>query len=116
MAAMSTVFNNFANYGDTRTYFTSGHTAQKVKLVTVGRKTPKGNQIIGESSIAVSHATEDDDGLVLSARPTITITVRGPITGQTTDMDAVKAIVRDFVAADEFDDLVDKSAFPAGTA
>jgi len=115
MAAMTTVLNNYQNFGDKRTYFTTGHTAQKVKLVVAGRKLPVGNQKVVESSLSVQHSTEDDDGLVLSSRPTIGMNFRAPIDGQTTDVTAIKAIFRDFVASDEFDDLIDGLVFPGGT-
>lgn len=115
MAAMTTVLNNFQNFGDKRTYFTTGHTAEKVKICVAARKVPTGNQTIVEASFAVQHATEDDAGLVLSSRPTLTCQFRAPINGQTADITAIKAIFRDFVAADEFSSLIDSLVFPAGT-
>lgn len=115
MAAMSTVLNNFTNYGDKRIYTTTGHTTAKGKFAVASRKVPVGNQTISEVSFAVSHATEDSEGLILSSRPTITMTFKGPVNGDPADVTAIKTIFRDFVASDEFVNLVDKMSFPAGT-
>lgn len=115
MAAMTTTLNNYSSSSNQRRYFTAGHTTQEPKIVIAARKEPVGNQVIYEASLVVSHATTDDDGEVLPQRSSITCQVRGSKQGQSTDMDAIKVIFRDFVAADEFDALVDSLAFPAGT-
>jgi len=102
MAAMSTALTVTDISAGKFTYTTSGHTAQKPKIVVGNHRVPSGNQVMAEFSFSVLHATEDDDGIILPQKAGITVSCRQPINGQSTDMDAVLAIVRDIVAGDEF--------------
>ena len=113
MAAMTTVLTEFSDNGNSRTYTTSGHTSSKPKLVISSRRVPSGNQIIAETTVRVSHETEDSDSLVIPKRVSMSVTIRFPVTGTTTDRDAVKAILRDFVASDEFDTVASTQGHPA---
>lgn len=107
MAAMSTALTEFSNNGDSRTTTTLGHTVLKPKLVIEKRKVPVGNQIVSEYTFSVVQATEDDDGNVLPQKVVMTATVRLPIHGQSTDVDAALVIFRDVIAGDEFGNSVD---------
>lgn len=102
MAAMTTVLTEFSVNGDSRTCTTTGHTAVRPKLVIEKRRVPSGNQTMVEYVAKVVHATEDDDGLVLTNKVSFEATVRYPVLGQSTDVDAVLAVFRDIVAGDEF--------------
>ena len=102
MAAMSTVLTVTDITGGKFTYTTSGHTAQKPKIVIGNHRVPTGNQVMAEFSMSVLHATEDDDGLILPQKAGITINARQPVNGQSTDLDAVLVIVKDIVNSDEF--------------
>jgi len=102
MAAMTTVLTVTDIQSGKFTYSTSGHTAQKAKIVVGNHRVPTGNQVMAEFSFSVLHSTEDDDGIILPQKAGITVSCRQPINGQSTDMDAVVAIVRDIVASDEF--------------
>jgi hypothetical protein len=111
MAAMTTALTEFSTLGDSRTYTTTGHTVQEPKVVVQKRKVPSGNQIVSESSVAVIHATEDSEGLILPQKVSITVTVRSPINGLTADVDAALVIFRDIVAGDEFANTVDTQEY-----
>jgi len=106
MAAMSTALTVTDITGGKFTYTTSGHTAQKPKIVVSNHRVPSGNQVMAEFSVSVLHATEDDEGLILPQKAGITVSVRQPVNGQATDMTAVLAILRDIVASDEFTNSV----------
>lgn len=102
MAALATTLTEFADNGDSRTYYTSGHTASKPKLVLNKRKVPVGNQTVAEFSASVIHATEDPDGAVLPQKVSMQAVVRYPIDGDSADIAAVLAIFQDVVQSDEF--------------
>jgi len=102
MAAQTTALTEYADFGNSRTYVTSGSTVSKPKQVVQSRKVPTGNSKISEVVMRVSHATTDADGLVIPERVAMTATCRFPINGQTTDRDNVLVIFRDIVAGDEF--------------
>ena len=111
MAAMTTALTEFTTYGDSRTYTTSGHTVSKPKLVIVKRRVPSGNQVVGEITVSVVHATEDANSEVIPQKVSMSITSRFPITGTSTDRDNVLAIIRDIVAGDEFANSVGTQEF-----
>jgi hypothetical protein len=111
MAAMTTALTEFSTLGDSRTYTTTGHTTSKPKVVVQKRKVPTGNQVVSEVSVAVIHATEDDASLILPQKVSMTVTVRSPISGQSTDVDAALVILRDIIAGDEFANAVDTQEF-----
>lgn len=107
MAAMTTVLTEFSDNGNTRTYTAPSHTVLQPFLVIQSRKVPTGNAVIAEDTIKVVKATSDSNGDPIAERQFITVTVHRPITGDDTDMDDVKALVREVVASDEFDAVVD---------
>lgn len=111
MAAMSTALTEFADNGDSRTYTTASHTAVKPKLVIQKRRVPTGNQVILEDTISVIHATEDADALILSQKVVMTLTVRRPINGTSTDVDAALVIFRDIIAGDELTNTVNTQEY-----
>jgi len=113
MAAMSTTLTQFNDRDNERTYFTSGHTTQKPKMVAVRRRTPKNGVGVAETTLVVYHATEDADGNVLPQKVAMEATIKDPILGTSTDRDAVLVIFRDIVASDEFTSLVSSQAYPS---
>lgn len=102
MASMTTVLTEFSNNGNSRTSTTSGHTASKPKLVIEKRKVAEGNSQMAEYSVKVVHATQDADAVILSNKVSFECVVRYPLLGQSTDVTAALAIIRDIVASDEF--------------
>lgn len=111
MAAMSTALTEFSDSGNSRTYTTSGHTFGKPKLVLQRRRVPVGSQVVAEDTISVVHATEDADGNILPQKVSLTVTLRRPINGLSTDVDAALVIFRDIIAGDEFGNTVDTSEY-----
>lgn len=102
MAAMSTTLVEFNNDLNSKTWYSSTHTAAKPRLVMQKRKVPTGNQTVLEDTITVLHATVDDDGAPLPQRASLSVTVRRPVGGQATDLAAALVIFRDIIAGDEF--------------
>lgn len=113
MAVMSTVLTQFNDRDNERTYFTSGHTTQKPKMVAVRRRVPNNGGAVAETTVAVFHATTDADGNVLPQRQAIEIKVKNVVQGQDADLDAALVIARDIMASDEFTALVDSQAYLA---
>lgn len=113
MAAMSTVLTEYSSNGNSKTYETSGHTMGKVKLVVFRRKVPVGSQIVSEVVGDVVQSTTDADGNILASKIVGSISLKFPITGQTTDRDAVVVILRDLAASDEFTALAASGTFPS---
>lgn len=102
MAAMTTALTEFSQNGNSRTSTTSGHTTSDPKIVIESRRVPVGNQVVAEYQLRVSHATDNSDGDQLPQKVSMTAKVAFPVTGTTTDRDAVLAIFRDIIAGDEF--------------
>lgn len=111
MAAMTTALTEFSTIGDSRTYTLSGHTVQSPRVVVQKRKVPVGNQVMSESTVSVVYATTDSNSDPLTNKINFTATVRYPISGKSTDVDAVLAIFRDIIAGDEFANTVDTQEF-----
>lgn len=102
MAAMSTALTAYSDLGDKRTYFTSGHTIQKPKLVISTRQAPVGNQTVASYGLNVIHGTVDAEGIPLQSKVNLGVTGKIPINGDPADVTAAIAILRDYVASDEF--------------
>lgn len=102
MAAMTTVLTEFSNSGNSRTSTLTGHTAVSPKLVIEKRRVPEGNQTMIEYSCKVVTATEDDDGLILTNKISFDMVVRYPVLGQSADVTAALAFIKDIIANDEF--------------
>lgn len=111
MAAMTTALTEFADNGNSRTYTTTGHTAQEPELVLQKRRVPSTNQTVLEDTITVLHSTEDSDGVILPQKVSFSVTVKRPIAGIAADVTAALAIFRDIVAGDEFTNTVDTQEF-----
>lgn len=102
MAAMSTALTEFSDKENSRTFFYTGHTVSKPKLVLQKRKVPVGNQVTVEDTITVLCGTEDGDGAILDSKVSFTATVRRPKNGIAADVTAALAVFRDIIAGDEF--------------
>lgn len=107
MAAMTTTLTEFSQNGNSRTSTLTGHTAISPRLVIEKRRVPEGNQTMVEYSCKVVYATEDSDGEVLSNKISFEASVRYPVLGLSTDVDAALAIFADVIAGDEFANSVD---------
>jgi len=102
MAGMTSVLTEFATQGNSRTSTLVGHTALKPKLVIEKRRVPEGNQSTAEYSGKIIIATDDAADLVLPQKVSIEVIVRYPLLGQSSDIAAALAFLRDIVAGDEF--------------
>lgn len=111
MAGMLTALTEFSTNGDSRTYTLSAHTVLKPQLVIQKRRVPAGNQSTAESTVQVILATVDAEGLVVPSKVVLSATVRYPVSGQQTDIDAALATFRDIVAGDEFGNMVNTQEF-----
>lgn len=106
MAAMTTALTVFSNNGNSRTSTLDGHSALKPKIVIEKRRVPEGNQTMAESSVSIIYATEDSEGAVLSNKVALSATVKYPLLGQSSDITAALAVLRDIIAGDEFTNTV----------
>jgi hypothetical protein len=111
MAAMSTSLTEFSDNGNSRTYSLPLHTVLKPQLVLEKRKVPSGSQTVAEDTITVLTATEDSAGVKLAQRVSFTVTIRRPINGLQTDIDAALVIFRDIIAGDEFTNTVNSQEY-----
>jgi hypothetical protein len=106
MAAMSTVVTEFADNGNSRTYFYTGHTALKPKLVIQKRKVPSGKQVMLEDSVKNVVATTDPLSVIMAEKISFEVIVRRPTLALAADVTAALATIRDIVAGDEFAAMV----------
>jgi hypothetical protein len=106
MAAMTTVLTPFSTNGNARTSTVSGHTASTPRLVIEKRTVAAGADASSKNSIAVIYATNDSDGVTLTSKVAFEVSVRYPIKGDYTDVEAALAVFRDVIAGDEFANTV----------
>lgn len=103
MAAMTTVLKLQARNGHKTTYTVpADHTALKPVLVLQDRKVPVGNQRMMEDSVTCLRATTDENGVILDSKVSTLIRLRRDKHSAAADITAQIALVRDFVASDEF--------------
>jgi hypothetical protein len=107
MAGMTTVLNEFEpGKENSRTWTLSGHTVLAPRLVIQKRKVPTSPSGVAESRVQVVYGTEDAEGLPLQSKVVFDAGVRYPANGQSDDITAALAVVRDLVASDEFAAMV----------
>lgn len=111
MAAMTTVLTEFSDSGNSRTYSLANHSVTAPEIVVQKRRVPTGNQVVAEDSVDIVFATTDADSVALSQRVSFKVTVKRPITGQSTDVDDALAVFRDIIAGDEFGNTVNTQEY-----
>jgi hypothetical protein len=111
MAGMSTALTEFRDFGDSRTYFYTGHTAVEPRLVIQRRKVANGATSVIEDTCQVVSSTEDSEGVILSSKVLFEAKIRRPVNGIAGDVTAALAIFRDIVASDEFTATVNTQAW-----
>jgi hypothetical protein len=111
MASFTTSISEFSDKENHRTYAVSGHTVAKPKLLIQKRKVPANAESVAESHLLVVYGTTDAESNPLTSKVVFDVGVRYPANGATADIAAAKAVFRDMVASDEFDDLVDSQAY-----
>jgi hypothetical protein len=111
MASFATTITEFSDKENNRTYMVSGHTVQAPRLVIQKRKVPTSMSGSAESHLMVVYGTEDAEGNPLASKVVFDAGVRYPADGQSEDVTAALAVFRDFVASDEFTNLVTSQAY-----
>jgi hypothetical protein len=106
MAALATTLQEQSSNGASTTYLLPVHTALVPALVIQKRVVPSGKKIVAEDTVKVVIATSDAEGSVLESKVDMGVYVRRPINGQSTDVAAALAYLRDIVQSDEFEDRV----------
>jgi len=111
MASFLTTIAEFSDSENRRTYEILGHTVSAPKLLIQKRKVPSNSAAIGESELMVIFGTTDVDGNVLSSKVSFSAKVRYPANGQSADVTAALADFRDFVASDQFTNMVNSQSY-----
>lgn len=114
MAAMTTALEEFSDSANSRTFNLAAHTVKKPQLCIQKRKVPSGNQVVAEDSFVAVFGSTDADGNTLPQKISISVIVRRPLDAQSADVYAARNVIRDFVAADDFAYMIDKSAYAVG--
>lgn len=115
MAAMSATLYEFSTNGDSRTFYVTGHTVAKPKLVIQKRKVPTGNQTTASMSTSVIYGASNAAGEVLPSKIALEAACRWPVDMTSTDRDAAIALYRDFVASDAFVSAISAQAYAPST-
>lgn len=113
MASFITSITEFSDSDNRRTYQVSGHTVVKPKLVIQKRKVPASPSAIAESDLTVVYGTVDATGLPLASKVAIGANVRYPANAASADITAALVAFRDFVASDQFTNLVNSQGYIA---
>lgn len=99
------------NYGDNRVVYTiAGHTFDAPQLLIQKRKEPTATSNVASDTLMVVFGDEDSAGDPLPTKIVFEATVRRSIEGSSTRRDAALADFRDFVASDEFTNMVTAQA------
>lgn len=104
MADMTTTLTEYAMSGDSKSFTVAGHTAQLPRLVIQKRRlpaSPKGNAQMTTSFI---RGAVGADSIPLAGKVAVDVISRFPLEmiNMSSEVDAVIALVRDYVASDDF--------------
>lgn len=113
MAAMTTVLTPHGQSNGWTVYRTPTHTAE-VPFICQQKKVTK--EVQGEllkDYFRVALATDDSDGNRLAGKVAMEVVVLRPVGGQSADVTTVRDLFREFIASDEFADMVTKQALVA---
>lgn len=110
MAGMTTILKEMIspNGSNQRVYSGPNHTSLQQELFFQRSKGSVGPATVLEDSVSIVKQTTDAEGATLAAKDVMTITYRRPIGGAQADTDRVVHLARDFVASDEFANMVNK--------
>lgn len=111
MASFTTTISEFSDAENRRTYAITGHTVQAPRLMIQKRSQPKTPESNGSSSLMVVYGTEDANGDVLQSKVVFEASVRYPANCVSADVTAALAVFRDFVASDEFTNVVNAQSY-----
>lgn len=108
---MTTVLNDYNEKWNQKAYWFSGHTAAKPRLFLQKRTPIQGNQTVLTDSVLVRVTGEDSAGEILEAPIAFTVTCRRPNNAIAADVNSARDCLRDFVASDEFQAMLDNQAY-----
>lgn len=103
MPAMATSFKHLGTQGSTFTFGVDGvHTPNKPALLIQSSRIPDAFNANMEFTAKVVYGTVDAEGNVIASKTLCQVTTRYSKQGQESDLDAAIALIREYVAADEF--------------
>lgn len=109
MASFTTGIEEFANNGNSVTFaISASHTAAAPRLVIQKRRVASGNKQYYEMEMDIVHGLLDSESLPIATRLSSNVAVKVPVQASGSEIDALLAHLRDFVASDEFTDSVKK--------
>jgi hypothetical protein len=111
MASFSTVIKSYSESENVRSYSIAGHTVQKPRILKQKRRAPTSPTASAESELQVQYGTVDIVGSPLPGKIVFTANVRYPLDGLAADVTAALAVFRDFVASDQFTDMVNSQNY-----
>lgn len=108
MAAMTTALTEtFSNNGNVRTYRTAAHTSLDRELVLQRSDGASSGSTMLVDKVSVVETAHDSNGDILPQMVVFTVEVRRNKHTVAADVDAGLALFREFIAADEFEAVVD---------
>jgi len=109
MASFTTGIEEQSSNGGSTTYaITATHTAQAPRLVLGKLRFATGNKSVYETEVQVVHGLVDGDGAAVTERLSAKALLHVPLVATSTEIDNILVDFRDFVASDEFTDMVKK--------
>lgn len=111
MASFLTVITEFSDKENQRKYSIAGGTVSKPRQLIQKRVEPATPQAKAISSLDVVYGTTDPDGNVHPSKVVFGASVRFPRDALQADIDAALAVFRDFVASDQFTNMVNSQEY-----
>jgi hypothetical protein len=111
MADMNTVLKHYSSNGESQTFALPNHTYGTPEVVVQKRTTPRGSSTATGMSFIFSKGTTMADGSVHPTKVNFTFSYRFPTDGQTADVNALLAYIRDMVAGDNLTRIVASQLF-----
>lgn len=106
MASFTTTITEQNDSDNRRLYHIDGHSVKFPRLVIQTRKEAANLEASGNSKLQVVFGTSEDGSTPISSKIVMAAEARYPANAQTTDVISALSVLRDFVASDEFTDLV----------
>lgn len=111
MASFTTVITEFSDKENNRLYEVAGHTIQKPKLLNQRRKEASSPTGVAVNDLVVYYGTVDSNSDPIANRIALGANVRIPVNGLQADIDAALVTFRDFIASDEFTEIVNSQSY-----
>jgi fructose-specific component phosphotransferase system IIB-like protein len=106
MADMTTALESYTNNGNSRTYQTATHSILEPRLVIQKRKPAATIDANAQDDISVVFGSLDTDGNPLAAKIVFAVNIRRSPMADSDTVTAAKALFREIVASDNFDDVI----------